>query len=211
MSSLRRVRTALAVTTLSAAVVLFGATAPAAAHDQLLDSNPAPGERVDTAPEQIELTYTAPLITIGAVVVVVDAEGHNWSSGEAQLDGDLVVQPLEAPLPEGSYQVRWRVVSGDGHPISDVFTFGVGVEPTPFEAPAISGPSSAATAAPSTAESGEGPDVARIAIVAGIGAAAALAVYLITLAAGRRRGPRTSVAAPADAPGNHNTNQGDIQ
>jgi hypothetical protein len=29
-------------------------------------------------------------------------------------------------MPEGSYQVRWRVVSSDGHPISGSFEFAVG-------------------------------------------------------------------------------------
>jgi hypothetical protein len=207
-------RAALAVALLSAAALAFGAVAPASAHEQLASSSPGVGERVDTAPETVELTFTADLITIGAVVIVVDAEGHNWSDGEPLLDGAVVTQYLEAPLPEGSYQVRWRVVSGDGHPISDTFMFGVGVEPTPFEAVPADSPTAASTDSPAAAPAGsapEGTDAPRLIIVAAIGAALALALYLTLTAAGRRRGPRTPAAASADDSGTQKNPEGEPQ
>ena len=41
----------------------------------------------------------------------------------------MLVVPLRAGLAKGSYTVRWRVISNDGHLISGVVAFGIGTKP----------------------------------------------------------------------------------
>ena len=103
------------------------ASAPAAsAHDQLVSSTPATGERLSVAPSSVALKFSAPLLTLGHEIRVVDAASRNWVQGDAVLARETLTQPLAPGLPEGEYQVRWRVVSSDGHPINGSYSFLVG-------------------------------------------------------------------------------------
>ena len=56
-------------------------------------------------------------------------------------DPHLMVTPLRKHLARGAYTVRWHAMSSDGHVVSGVWTFGVGVAaPPPTEAYGASGP-----------------------------------------------------------------------
>lgn len=74
-------RTFVALTALVCALVLVPAGA-VSAHDQLIESSPASGERVATAPSQVVLRYSNDVMTIGAIVMVVDATGQDWASDQ---------------------------------------------------------------------------------------------------------------------------------
>ena len=52
----------LAATLLAAFLVLFAWPQPAAAHDSLIDSNPAADSTVETLPVELSLTFSAALI-----------------------------------------------------------------------------------------------------------------------------------------------------
>ncbi len=52
--------------------------------------------------------------------------GDDWVAGEVEVDGNVVTAQLEAGMPVAGYQVRWQVVSEDGHPISGVIPFTIG-------------------------------------------------------------------------------------
>lgn len=97
------------------AASLAGATA-AQAHDQLVSTDPADGDTLETAPEQLTLTFSGEIQDIGARVDLVDGDGVAHEAGFAAERGDLVVTPAEA-LPAGEYTLSWRVISSDGHPI----------------------------------------------------------------------------------------------
>jgi methionine-rich copper-binding protein CopC len=109
----------------AAAAALLVAGPPAYAHDQVLAQSPAADAALDGSPQRVSLTFTDTPLDIGAVVMVVDPAGKNWSAGEPRISGATVEQPVGA-LPDGHYQVRWRVVSADGHPISESYPFTVG-------------------------------------------------------------------------------------
>jgi methionine-rich copper-binding protein CopC len=197
-------------------VALLATAAPASAHDQLISSDPAAGSVLESAPEQITLTYSDDLLDLGATVIVADADGHDWAAAEPVLDGTQVQVPLDAEMPDAGYEVRWRVVSADGHPISGVVGFVVG-DGTPLERgtpPDAGGPAEAA--APVDAEQGgpaqgstaqgeaaasssdDGPT--RALLVGAGGALLALAV-LFLLTRSRRRATAAGLdVAPADAP-----------
>lgn len=99
---------------------------PAQGHDQLISQSPAPGEHLEVAPGSVRLTFTNPPLDIGAVIVVADVHNWFWQEGDPVLSERTFVQKLEDDIPDGRYQVRWRVVSGDGHPISESFFFSIG-------------------------------------------------------------------------------------
>ena len=100
---------------------------PAAAHDEVLSTSPEQGAVLESAPEQIELSYSGEIMDIGHQVLVTGPEGQYVTEGPLERDGSQVVQPLaETGSEEGTYQVVWRVVSSDGHPIEGTYTYQVG-------------------------------------------------------------------------------------
>lgn len=207
MSPVRRFAVGLAVAT----VAVLATAAPASAHDSLVHSTPEADERLATAPESITLTYSGELLVLGdstegAVVLVVDDDGRDWATGTVDVSGRTVTAALEPGMPAAGYQVRWQVVSEDGHPISGVVPFTVGDgapmtgtpapadERTPPPAGTDSAPATDADAADGSASAGV--DVPRVLLVGAAGAAiAAVALLLVRLL--RRRA--TAPAAPADA------------
>lgn len=194
----RRSASAVLLTLLMIALSVISPVAPAAnAHDSVLLTVPADGEQIDLAPAEIAITFADDILELGAIVMVVDGDKKNWAEGDMQLDGAQATQPVAADLPDGAYDVRWRVVSADGHPVSGTFAFTVGDAAQP--APAATGgataapdPSSGADAA--TADSNENADSATglpLPVVGLIGALGGLAVFALFTAwrARSRRNP----------------------
>lgn len=103
--------------------------APARAHDTLISSDPADGAAVETSPEQITLTYSADLLEVSPVVRIVDADGETVLEETPTVDGPTAVLDLADPLPAGEYEIQWRVVSSDGHPIEGTLALTVENDP----------------------------------------------------------------------------------
>ncbi|TGO05657.1 copper resistance CopC family protein [Serinibacter arcticus] len=121
-------RTRVAAVLATAATLVALPLVPAAAHDTLVSSAPAAQEQLATAPPEVTLTFSADVIEVGSAVLVTDAESGASGTDHAAgltIEGRDVVVPLDA-LEDGHYDVRWRVVSSDGHPISGVIPFSVG-------------------------------------------------------------------------------------
>ena len=116
----------IAMGVLAAALAFFATSTAASAHDSLISSSPEEGQRLEAAPAEDSLRFTADVLPIGAAVIVSDAADRDWVSGEVVLVGDTVTAPLEACMPDAGYELRWRVVSSDGHPISGLIPFTVG-------------------------------------------------------------------------------------
>ena len=173
---------------LTAAVVVLGAAPAAQAHDELLDSTPASGERLSTAPASVSLTFSADVLTLGAVIIVVDADDRDWVTGDIAVQGGVVSAHMAEGMPADGYEVRWRVVSGDGHPISGVIPFTVGGGAPIFRQPVAS---DAATGAETNAQAGsqitQVPGLARVLVVGAIGAAIAAVVVALAFFIHRRR------------------------
>lgn len=177
-----------------AAVAILATAAPATAHDQLLESDPGDGEHLDAAPSSVTMTFSGELLvldesTAGAVVLVVDAEGEDWATGEVEVRGRNVTAALRTDMPDGGYQVRWQVVSEDGHPIAGVIPFAVGdavpLESTENPEPTTSAPDDSSTASDQNAD--KRGDPIRVLLVGGAGAALAVAAFTLLLILRRRR------------------------
>jgi hypothetical protein len=178
----------------------------AQAHDQLISSSPQDGEHLASAPTAVRLEFAAEVLTIGAAVVVVGEDGQAWAAGEPTVDGPVVAVPLEPDMPDGAYQIRWRVVSSDGHPISGVVAFTVGDAPAsaPASSEALDDDPAAiepqAAAPPVTNDGAAGTSPWRTGAVGVVGAIVAVGLYAGALALrARARGHRSP--GPAGAPG----------
>jgi copper resistance protein C len=164
------------VVTLLSVVGMLGAAAPAFAHSQLEGSDPADGASLDAGPPQITLTFNEDMPPGFDVVTVVGPDGKVWQNGEVTTSGPTVSVPV-APLgPAGRYQVGYRVVSADGHPVQGKTSFTLtraGSGTAPAQPAPTTGP--AAAAAPSD---GGGtpvwPWILGAVVLVGAGVAAAL-------------------------------------
>lgn len=121
-SSLSPVPLGAALAALVAALLLVP-LGSASAHDQLTGSEPADGETVEQAPEELVLTFSGEIAQVGAQVRVTGPDGETVSDGDPQVEGTELTQALQADRPAGAYEVTWRVTSQDGHPISGTFGF----------------------------------------------------------------------------------------
>ena len=113
----------------------------AGAHTSLVDTDPRADEVV-TSVTAVQMEFVDAVLPIGLDVQVTDGGGQQLSLAEPFLEGDfLVVQPLPQ-LSEGEYDVEWRVVSEDGHPLEGEFSFEVGTRallpPAPTSTPGAS-------------------------------------------------------------------------
>ncbi|MBM3714798.1 MAG: copper resistance protein CopC [Actinobacteria bacterium] len=160
-----------------AVVVVLTSAAPASAHDELLSSSPVAGENLPSPPEEITLTYSADVLDMGAEVVVADGDGTDWVAGDPVVASGVVSVPLQEGMPDAGYEVRWRVVSSDGHPISGLIPFTVG-DGAPLERTASSPTAAADDAASVPAEAGGIP---RPVFVGAAGAVVAVVAFLVIL------------------------------
>lgn len=92
--------------------------APSWAHDTLIDSTPEDGEVLEESPEEIVLEFSGDGLTVGDEITnsiwVVGEDGENWE-GETEVEGSAMSAPLEQELPNGEYEIVYRVVYSDGH------------------------------------------------------------------------------------------------
>jgi methionine-rich copper-binding protein CopC len=169
-------RRAVVVALLSVVGVL-GAAGPAFAHSVLLGSNPADGANLDTGPSQVALTFNEDMPPGFDVVFVIGPDGKQWQDGQVTTSGPVVSVPV-APLgPAGRYQVGYRVVSGDGHPVEGRTSFTLSKAGPGSAPPQTSAPGPDATAA-AGAGSGGGlaiwPWILGAAVLIGAGVVAVL-------------------------------------
>lgn len=170
-----------------AASASFVTAIPAHAHDQVVSASPAEGESLEVAPTEVRIEYTDDLLAQGFILNVTDGDGVDVTDGDAALDGRVVTRALSADLPRGQYTVVWRVVSADGHPISDSYRFAIG-EPVADETDAhADGHASDEQTAEVVTEPADAIDWGRIASFAIVGAFGGIAIYVAILALIRRK------------------------
>ena len=200
----------LIVGALAAVTGTLWAAAPAYAHAVLVSSDPPEGGSVSPDLSEVTLTFNGPMQAEFAQVTVVDATGAQRQQGAPAVAGTQVTQPV-AGLAAGAHTVSYRVVSSDGHPVTGEIAFTVAApveaapaapspEPSPeptqgsrtAEVPVPPASDAATSAAASADDSGMSPWA-----VAGIGAAAVVAVSTAAVAVGRRGRPM-SETGPGD-------------
>ena len=178
---------------------LFGLSAPAVAHDQIISSTPENGQLLEAAPSTVSFEFTEDILDdgMGSAIVVLDAAGTDWVAGPLVVDAATVTAPLKPNMPNGVYTVTWRVVSSDGHPVSGGSVFGVGTDPAIQEelevaAAAVAGSSDEASEAAEPLVTAEarttdaGADANQTVALVGVGVVVALAMFVGGFAAIRK-------------------------
>lgn len=108
-----------------------------AAHTELESSQPSDGDAVSQSISQISLTFSRPVEPVSNGMIVFDERGvEHEPVAVDSVDGKTWTMSYEEPLPDGRYEVYWRVTSADGHFIEGAFAFTVAVqEPEPAVSP----------------------------------------------------------------------------
>ena len=133
-------------------VATLAGASPAFAHAQLQDISPADGSTLQVPPDAVRLTFDAPPLSKGAEVVAIGSHGTTTLNPVAQ--GNQIVAAWPAELGPGSYQVNWRAVSGDGHPVQGTTAFRI-IGGAASSVPTPSASAAAPTEAPSGAPTGQ--------------------------------------------------------
>lgn len=141
--------TRLSVAILVALVAVFCSISAASAHDELISSDPAAGATVTKSPEKIELDFSGELQQLAGAqtsVVALSAEDGTKIASEVTTKGKTVTVVPESKLASGTYKLVYRVVSSDGHPISDSINFTVKLPAAAASESATSAPAPKASA-----------------------------------------------------------------
>lgn len=189
-------RSALGV--LAGVLLALGATLalaePALAHDYLVSSTPAANSTVRTAPDAVTLTFDAAVLSTGngsTVLSVTGPDGKHFETACPVVKNDDVSSAVRLG-PAGTYRVTWRIVSSDGHPVSDSIVFRY--------APAAGGAAAAGSAhGPSCGDASVRTDggsqgsssstgvIVLIAVVVGVLVVLVIAVVVVAVVLTRRR------------------------
>ncbi|THG31092.1 copper resistance CopC family protein [Naasia lichenicola] len=110
---------------LAAALVLVPAGA-ASAHDYLVSTDPAADSTVSTPIDQVDLTFNDAVLDFAdstrLQVTGPDGGSTHFETACATVANTEVSAPI-ALGEAGEYTVVWRIVSSDGHAVSDTYSF----------------------------------------------------------------------------------------
>ena len=118
----QRLATAFAATifALSFLIPTLFTAEPASAHAHLVKSLPSAGAVLAAGPSEVVLTFDQPIQAFPGAngIVVTGPESSHWACGRARINGDTLTASMSAVGPPGRYQIHYRVLGADGHPIT---------------------------------------------------------------------------------------------
>ena len=107
-------------------LTLLSSVLPSAhAHSELISSNPGASTYIEVLPEQIELEFNEELLNLGSgnSVSIMSPSGEDLGMGETSTEGARITRLLNTTSELGSFEVKYRVASADGHILNGSFTF----------------------------------------------------------------------------------------
>ncbi len=109
------------------------------AHAGLVSANPAANSSVTVMPSEISLTFTEDLMVLGEKDVnsisLNMMDGPEVTLTDVKVDGAVLSATVPAGEYEsGTYEVFYKIVSADGHKLSDSYSFSLN-GPTLYTAP----------------------------------------------------------------------------
>jgi len=157
---MNRTLRAVALTLLCGFALLIG-IGVASAHTRLVGSDPVDGTSLDTGPSNVALEFNEQMQPGFSTITVVGPDGTQFQTGEVSAEGNAVrigVGPLGSA---GRYEIGYRVISEDGHPVTGSVAFTLTADgPAAAAAPTKAGPETGtpeATPAPAPADGGGMP------------------------------------------------------
>lgn len=104
-----------------------GLVGPASAHAHLVETNPIDHAVAKSSPDVVSLRFSGGVEASVSSISISGADGTTIPVDDPvfhELSKTLTVHP-GVPLEAGTYSVRWKALSRDGHPVSGSFTFTV--------------------------------------------------------------------------------------
>jgi methionine-rich copper-binding protein CopC len=111
-------------------MALFSFQPAANAHVAVVSTSPEENSTFDAMPARVVIEFNEPLLIIGAgkpnSLAVTSKSGASATTGQVQVSGSTISIALNQGLTQGgAFTVSYRVVSSDGHRVSDSFEFTV--------------------------------------------------------------------------------------
>ena len=110
-------------------LVNFLALSSAYAHTALVSSSPKNGAVLIKSPTSISITFNENLIKLGGKnpsrVSLADSKNSQVTLGKVAINKSRISAPITQMLSAGSYTIKYRVVSRDGHPVTGSIKFRV--------------------------------------------------------------------------------------
>ncbi len=100
-----------------------GAAVPAAAHADLVSTDPVDGAALQSAPESITLSFNSKILADITELAVTNSAGELVTGIVAESAQTTATALWPVDLPGDTYKVAYRIVSEDGHPITGSFSF----------------------------------------------------------------------------------------
>jgi hypothetical protein len=185
---------------LLAATLLGGAAAlapSAAAHSELVSSDPADGASLDAPPTTVSFTFNEPLLPDFVRFIATDPAGETGDLPVSAVEGPTATIDWPAGAPGGEWTVQYRVVSQDGHPIEGGITFTyAAASPTaspssPSPSPTSAAPTSAtptsAAPSPSTSPAADTSGGTSGVLIAALAVGAIVIIGVVVALVARRR------------------------
>ncbi len=170
--------------------LVLAVASPALAHNTLVEAMPAKDASLSAPPAEIKLRFLSALKADTKLAVT----GPDSASaiGAVKIDGKFLSAPFTATgsaWKGGLYTVTYELVSDDGHPVKNSYTFTLAAPPTPTaepvratEAPTTSAPATQAVAVPEN----KSDDTPWLPWIGGAAVAGLLVGGLITFLRNRR-------------------------
>ncbi|MFJ7748156.1 copper resistance protein CopC [Peribacillus sp. NPDC097295] len=102
-------------------------------HATVISSNPSPNESLDTIPETISIRFSEDIQPSFYSLKVISKNKNEVPLQDIQVSEKTLEATWSSSLEEGSYIIKWRVVSSDGHPIDGTIPFQYGKSNIPSD------------------------------------------------------------------------------
>lgn len=122
-------------------LVLLISAGTAAAHNDLIASDPPDGASLAVGPARVRLTFDLPVQAGFTTVTVTGPDGNQWQAGGPAEDGAVVSAPVRPLGPAGEYTIGYQVLGTDSHPVRGAVRFVLTTPGTGTPAQPESGPS----------------------------------------------------------------------
>jgi copper transport protein len=112
---------------LVACALLLGSVQPAWAHAFLVSSDPPNGSILAGPPSVVTASFSSSVRVGARNAAIRNDDGADVTGGEPFIrESRTLVIPLKPGLRNGTYTVRWSIVSDDGHREEGLIAFGIG-------------------------------------------------------------------------------------
>ncbi len=101
----------------------MGSAQLASAHADLVSTSPVDGAALTEAPESLVLSFNSLVLDGMAEVAISDSAGELVAGVVAETVETEVLVSWPVDLPGDTYNVAYRIVSEDGHPVTGSFAF----------------------------------------------------------------------------------------